>query len=54
MTVVNAAFIDAMAEFILDEPELIKQTFEEPLDYRNVSYLSPINNRLFYRVIEYF
>lgn len=37
MTVVNAAFIDAMAEFILDEPELIKQTFEEPLDYRNVS-----------------
>ena len=36
-SVVNAAFIDAMAEFLIDEPELIKQTFEEPLDYRNVS-----------------
>jgi len=36
-SVVNAAFIDAMAEFLIDEPELIKQTFEDPLDYRNVS-----------------
>ncbi|CAG5110779.1 Oidioi.mRNA.OKI2018_I69.chr2.g5143.t1.cds [Oikopleura dioica] len=31
--VVNSAFVDAMAEFLLDEPELAKQTFEEPLDY---------------------
>ena len=49
-TVVNAAFIDAMAEFMLDEPDLIKQTFEEPLDYRNVSDLSDV----FYRFIGYF
>ena len=31
--VVNTNFLDSMEDMLQDDPELVKQIFEEPIDY---------------------